>query len=560
MRDWAAGLFLSGHGVGNAIVVITVVAVLGLALGETRLGPVRLGIAGPLFVGLALGHLGLRVDAEIRDFAQNFGLILFVYAIGITVGPGFFQAFRREGALLNGLAAAIVALGALIAVGLYKFGGLPLEVVVGLFSGGTTNTPSLAAGTQMLATLHANAAQLMAPGLGYAVAYPFGVVGILITMGLVRRACRVDLASEAKAWAQARHQATPPLTTMSIEVRNASRAGPLVRDVSGPSELGTVISRILHDGQQRIAMPDDVLVRGDVVLAVGPLERLRALCDELGKEAQARLQPMESPLKSLRMVVTRRQALGRSIADLQLRSDHGVTVTRLIRAGVELVPDGEARLSFGDYVQCVGEAANLKAVARLLGNETTALQFPQIIPIFLGLALGVLVGSIPLYVPGVPAPITLGLAGGPVVVAIALSRLGSIGPLVWHVPPGVAHTLREIGVTIFMACVGVNAGRSFVATLLNGDGALWLVCGAGLTLLPILLVGLVGRVMFRLNFLTLCGVLAGSMTDPPALAFANALVPSQAQATAYAAVYPLTMCLRILTPQIILALLWASGG
>ena len=560
MRDWAVALFLSGHGVGNAIVVITMVAVLGLALGEARLGPVRLGIAGPLFVGLALGHLGFRVDPEIREFAQNFGLILFVYAIGITVGPGFFQAFRREGALLNALAAAVVLLGALIAVGLYEFVGLPLEVVVGLFSGGTTNTPSLAAGAQMLATLHATPAQLMAPGLGYAVAYPFGVVGILITMGLLRRVCRVGLAAEATDWAQARQQASPPLATMSIEVRNAPPEGLHVRDVPGPQEYGTVISRILHEGRQDIARPDDLLHRGDVVLVVGPADRLASLRNLLGAEAAAPLQPMESPLKSLRLVVTRRKAIGRSIADLQLRSAYGVAITRLIRAGVELVAEEQTRLNFGDYIICVGEASNLKLVEGVLGNETAALQFPQIIPIFIGLLLGALIGSVPIYVAGVPAPITLGLAGGPVVAAIVLSRLGSIGPLVWHVQPGVAFTLREIGVTVFMACVGINAGRSFVVTLLDGDGMLWMAWGAVLTVVPILLVGLVGRLLLRVNFLTLCGVLAGSMTDPPALAFANALVPSQAQATAYAAVSPLTMCLRILTPQVILALLWAGLG
>jgi putative transport protein len=559
MHEWATALFLSGHGVGNAIVVISVVAVLGLALGETRLGPVKLGIAGPLFVGLALGHFGFKVDAEVREFAQNFGLILFVYAIGVTVGPGFFQAFRRDGAVLNGLAIAIVVLGALIAVGLHAFVGLPLEVAVGLFSGSTTNTPSLAAGTQMLATLHATPAQLVAPGLGYAVAYPFGVVGILVTMGLLRRICRVSPAAEARQWTALRQQSTPPLATMSIEVGGQVPAGLRVRDVSGPRKQGTVISRILHEGAQHVAQPDDGLLPGDVVQAVGPVDRLAALRDELGAEAAVRLQPMESPLKVQRIVVTQHQALGRSIGDLQLRSGYGVTVTRIIRAGVELVADRDAHLAFGDYLMCVGETSNLKVVAGLLGNEAAALQFPQIIPIFIGLALGALIGSIPLYVPWVPAPITLGLAGGPVVAAIALSRLGTVGPLVWHVPPGVAHTLREIGVTIFMVCVGLNAGRSFVATLLNGDGALWMVCGAGLTLVPILLVGLVGRLMLKLNFLTLCGVLAGSMTDPPALAFANTLAASQAQATAYAAVYPLTMCLRILAPQIILALLWAGG-
>ena len=560
MQNWATGLFLSGHGVANAIVVITVVASLGLALGEARLGPVRLGIAGPLFVGLALGHLGLRIDPEIREFAQNFGLILFVYAIGITVGPGFFQAFRRDGALLNGLAAAIVILGAAVAVGMYRFIGLPLEIVVGLFSGGTTNTPSLAAGTQMLAALQATPAQLARPGLGYAVAYPFGIIGILLTMGLLRRIFGLRPDAEAQLWTAARRAASPPLATMNIIVRNVPPEGLRVRDVPGPHQLGTMISRILHHRTQRVARPDDLLLEGNVVLAVGPAAGLRALRDVLGEEAPIRLQPMQTRLQALRLVVTRRQALGRSIADLQLRSAHGVTITRLIRAGVELVPDGRARLHFGDYVLCVGESDDLKTVQGLVGNETAALQFPQILPIFLGLSLGVLLGSVPLPVPGVAAPVSLGLAGGPVVAAIVLSRIGSIGPLVWHVPPGTAYTLREIGVTVFMACVGVNAGRSFVATLLNGDGLLWLACGAVLTLVPILVMGLVGRLVFRLNFLTLCGVLAGSMTDPPALAFANALAPSQAQATAYAAVYPLTMCLRILAPQVILAMLWGAGS
>lgn len=560
MIEWAHALFFSGHGVANALMVMTIVSTLGLAVGELRIGPVRLGIAGPLFVGLALGHIGFRIDAEIRDFAQSFGLILFVYAIGITVGPGFFQSFRREGALLNGLAAAIVIVGALVAVGINQIVGVPLEVVVGVFSGATTNTPSLAAGTQMLKSLHATSDQLMAPGLGYAVAYPFGVIGILVTMGILRRLFGVNLKDEATSWIEERRQTSVALHTMSIEVRTGPDEGIRVRDVPGPHEFGTVISRILHNGEQRVARPEDKLMRGDVVLAVGPRDRLTALRDLLGVEAAEPLQPMESPLRSMRVVVTRRQAVGHAIAELHLRAGHHVTVTRLIRAGIELVPDGQAQLAFGDYVVCVGEDANLKVVAGILGNQTSALQFPQIVPIFLGLAFGVLLGSIPIYLPGVPAPLSLGLAGGPVVAAILLSRLGSVGPLVWHMPPGVTHTLRELGVTLFMACVGVNAGSSFVATLVNGDGLLWMVCGALITLLPILIVGVVGRATFKLNHLTLCGVLAGSMTDPPALAFANTLIPSQAQATAYAAVYPLTMCLRILTPQILLALLWATSG
>lgn len=560
MLAWAASLLLSGHGVANALMVMTLVCTLGLMLGELRIGPVKLGIAGPLFVGLALGHFGFRIDGEIREFAQSFGLILFVYAIGITVGPGFFASFRREGALLNGLAVCIVVVGALLAVGIAELVGLPLEVVVGLLSGATTNTPSLAASTQMLHTLHATADQTMAPGLGYAVAYPFGVIGILVAMAILRRLFGIRLADEAASWSETRQRAAIALERMSIEVRTGPAEGILVRDVPGPHEIGTVISRIRHGGDQRVAMPGDRLMRGDVVLVVGPRPRLIALRDLLGVEAAEPLEPTAGPVRSLRLVVTRRQAVGHSLADLHLRAGHRVTITRLIRAGVELVPDGQTRLSFGDDLVCVGTEPDLKVVAGVLGNQKTALQFPQIIPIFLGLALGVALGCIPIYLPGVPAPLSLGLAGGPVVAAILLSRLGSIGPLVWQMPPGVTHTLRELGVTLFMSCVGVNAGASFITTLVNGDGLLWMACAAVITLVPLLVAGVIGRATFGINYLTLCGVLAGSMTDPPALAFANTLAPSQAQATAYAAVYPLTMCLRILSPQIILALLWAAGG
>ncbi len=556
MHDWFVSLFLSGQGPANAVVVITTVAVLGLMVGETRLGPVRLGIAGPLFVGLLLGHFGLRINPELREFAQDLGLILFVYSIGVTVGPGFFQAFRRDGAVLNALAASIVAMGALIAVGLHRFIGLPLEVVVGLFSGGTTNTPSLAAGTQMLAALHATAAQRAAPGLGYAVAYPFGVVGILLTLSILRWVFRLSPQKEAEKWAETQQQAEP-LATMNIEVRKDGQDGIRVSDIPGPQQLGATISRVLRGGVQQIVNTNDMLLDGDIVLAVGPQEKLATLRDLLGVESPVQLAPMESPLRALRLVVTRRQVLGRTLAELRLLSVHHVTVTRLVRAGVELVPDGRAKLNFGDSVMCVGEEQNLKAVIALLGNESSVLQFPQIIPIFLGLCLGALLGNVPLPVPGLPASISLGLAGGPVVAAIILSRIGRIGPLVWYMAPGSAHTLREIGVTIFMSCVGVNAGQGFVATLVNGDGALWLACGAILTFVPIFLVGLVGCGILKLNFLTVCGVLAGSMTDPPALAYASALTPSAAQATAYAAVYPLTMCLRILAPQLLLALLWA---
>jgi putative transport protein len=557
---WFYNLFFSGEHAANAVMVIAVVSVLGLAFGEIKFGPIRLGIAGPLFIGLALGHFGVRMNMEILGFAREFGLVLFVYAIGMRVGPGFFSAFKKDGALLNLFAFSIVAMGGLMAVGIHFVVGLPLEVVTGLFSGGTTNTPSLAAGSQMLVSLHATPAQVAMPGLAFAVAYPFGILGILLTMGLIRMAFNVNVPAEAAAFTRSRTMNRPAIERMSIEIKSPAVEGVALPQVPGLRDvaMGVVVSRVLHDGSQHVAMPTDVFHVGDVVLANGPRPQLEQLRDMLGVEAPVALHELDSPLTSREMVVSHTKIVGKQIADLHIRDLYGVTITRLNRAGIDLTPSPVVKLQFGDYISCVGEEVRLKQVESLVGNQS-ALNHTQIIPIFIGIALGVLLGSIPIYIPGIPIPLALGMAGGPVVVAIILSRVGSIGPLRWHMPPDTIDTVRELGISMFMACVGIYAGKSFVATVMNGDGLLWMACAALITFVPICIVGFVARSIFKVNYLTLCGVLSGSMTDPPALAFANAISPSQAQATSYAAVYPLTMCLRIITPQIILALLWATA-
>ena len=558
---WFYNLFFSGEHAANAVMVISVVSVLGLAFGEIKFGPVHLGIAGPLFIGLALRHFGVKMNAEILTFAREFGLVLFVYAIGMRVGPGFFSAFKKDGALLNGFAFCIVAMGALIAVGIHYVVGLPLEVVTGLFSGGTTNTPSLAAAQQMLTTLHATPEQVAKPGLAYAVSYPFGIIGILLTMGLVRMMFKVNVPAEAAAFTSSRSPSRPPFERMSIEVQSQAVEGvalpavPGLRDVA----MGVIVSRMMHDGSQHVAMPDDVLHVGDVVLANGPRGQLEKLRDVLGVESKVPLHELDSPLASRDMLVTQTKIVGKHIADLHIRDLYGVTITRLNRAGIDLAPTPSTKLQFGDYISCVGEEVRLKQVEAIVGNQSSALGHTQIIPIFIGITLGVLLGSIPIYIPGVPVPLALGMAGGPVVVAIILSRIGTIGPLRWNMPPDTIDTVRELGISMFMACVGIYAGKTFVATVMNGDGLLWMGCATLITFIPICIVGIVGRAVFKVNYLTLCGVLAGSMTDPPALAFANGISPSQAQATSYAAVYPLTMCLRIISPQIILAILWAAS-
>src|ERR1700722_8567041 len=407
---WFHDLFFSGAHTANAVMVIAVVSVLGLAFGEIKFGPIHLGIAGPLFVGLALGHFGVKMDGEILGFARDFGLVLFVYAIGIRVGPGFFSSFRKDGALLNGFAFAIVALGGLIAVAIHYMAGLPLEVVAGLFSGGTTNTPSMAAAQQMLVSLHATPQQVAMPGLAYAVSYPFGIIGILLTMGLVRMMFGVNVPSEATAFARSRTPSRPPIERMSIEIKCQAVEGVALPQVPGLRDvaMGVVVSRVMHDGSQHVAMPSDVFHVGDVVLCNGPRPQLEKLRDFLGVEAPVPLHEMDSPLTSRDMVISQAKIVGKHIGGLHIRDLYGVTITRLNRAGIDLTPSPTVKLQFGDYLTCVGEDDRLKQVEALVGNQSSSLNHTQIIPIFIGIAFGVLLGSIPVYIPGVPAPLALG--------------------------------------------------------------------------------------------------------------------------------------------------------
>jgi putative transport protein len=372
---------------------------------------------------------------------------------------------------------------------------------------------------------------------------------------------RINVPDEASEFLRSRTTNRPAFERMSISIQSSSVEGVALPEVPGLRDvsMGVIVSRVMHDGSQHVAVPTDVFHVGDVVLANGPRLQLEKLRDLLGVEALEPLHEMGSALSSRDMMVTQTKIVGKHIADLHIRDLYGVTITRLNRSGIDLTPSAGAKLQLGDYISCVGEEVRLKQVESIIGNQSSVLNHTQIIPIFIGIMLGVLLGSIPIYIPGVPVPLALGMAGGPVVVAIILSRIGTIGPLRWNMPPDTIDTVRELGISMFMACVGIYAGKSFVSTVLNGDGALWMLCAALITFIPIFIVGVVARFVFKVNYLTLCGVLAGSMTDPPALAFANGINPSQAQATSYAAVYPLTMCLRIITPQIILALLWATG-
>lgn len=545
--------------VALVVVALAVAGGLGLLLGNLHWRGIGLGIGGVLFVGIAVGHvsdaLGLHFNAEMMEFVREFGLILFVFTIGIQVGPGFFAALQSSGLRLNAAAAAIVLLGVAVTVVLHYTSGIPLPVLLGLMSGAVTNTPGLGAVTQVLKDAGADPATVAAPSLGYAVAYPFGILGILGTMLAVRGVLRISVAREVAAFDAERKAGDAALPVMNVEIRNPNITGLRLGEVPDLFDAGVVASRMRKDGALIVPTRETVAGTGDVLHLVGPAAKLRAMQIILGEEVQTALTTKGTALTWTRIVVTNKRLLGRRLRDLGLTEAHGVSISRINRAGVELPAQGASTLQFGDIITVVGAPEGIDAIRGVLGDERHALEEVQFTAVLFGIALGVLLGSIPLMVPGLPAPVKLGLAGGPLVVALILSRIGHLGPFVWYMPPVANHALRELGIVLFLAVVGIKAGDRFLETLINGDGLYWMAHGVLITLIPLLIVGFAARVLFRFNYLTLCGVLAGSMTDPPALAFANGMSSSSAAAIGYASVYPLVMCMRILAPQILLILL-----
>ncbi|MBI5209429.1 MAG: putative transporter [Elusimicrobia bacterium] len=540
--------------VAHAIVVISVVGALGLFLGQLRWRGVGLGIAGVLFAGLGFGHAGVTVPEEVLEFLRESGLILFVYTIGIQVGPGFFSSLRRQGLRLNSLAAAVVLLGAALAVLFAKAGGIPAAAAVGAYSGAVTNTPSLAAAQQALKDLAAPAGAAGLTGIGYAVCYPFGVLGTILVLVLARAVFRVDAAQEARAVSP--EEDAPEVAAVNIKVENRNIDGLPISKLPALESLGVRFSRLLHDG--RVSLPrSDTLVRlGDVLRAVGPRQKLDELVLVLGRVSDLDLKSLPSRIMASRIIVTQGSALGKSLRELELADRYGVVVTRAARAEIEFVPGSDFTVHFGDTLLAVGEEEDVARFAAMVGNSPKALNHPQLIPVFIGIALGVLLGSLPLRVPGMAVPVKLGLAGGPLVAALLLSRVGQLGPLSWYMPISANFMLREMGIILFLACVGLAAGDRFVETLVRGAGLRWLACGAVITFVPLAAVGLFARWRFKLNYHVLCGTLAGSMTDPPALAYANAVAPCSATAVSYATVYPMTMLLRVVMAQVLVTVLF----
>jgi putative transport protein len=557
--------FLSNmNEVSLTVIAISLAGTLGLLLGRLNFRGVGLGIGGVLFAGIFVGDISSRLDlhysAEMMEFVREFGLIIFVFTIGIQVGPGFFASLRKAGLQFNVAAASIVVLGVLVTIAIHFAFGVPVPALVGLMSGAVTNTPGLGAATQALSDLGAGADAVALPSLGYAVAYPFGIVGILLTMLLVRFLTRADIDAEAEAYDQERRKGSGALPSLNLVVRNANLDGLKLEAVPGLYDQGVVASRMKSGGELIVPTRTTIIHVGDMLHIVGAREKIDAMRLVLGEETEAELTTKGTTLRWSRMAVTERNVVGHRLRSLGLEEGHGVTISRIMRSGVELPVEADSTLEFGDIVTVLGSPDSIRDTRGILGDQSKRLDEVDFPGVFIGMALGIILGSIPIAIPGLPAPLKLGLAGGPLIVAILLGRLGHWGPFMWFMPPVANHALREFGIILFLAVVGLKAGDQFLETLLHGDGVSWVGYGILITLIPLLVVGFVARLVFRFNYLSLCGVLAGSMTDPPALAFANAQSASPASSVAYAAVYPLVMGLRIFAPQLIVLMFYGIGA
>lgn len=550
---------LFGSGVGHSLMILALTIMLGILLGRVKIAGISLGATFILFVGILFGELGMKVDRSLLHFFQEFGLILFVFSIGLQVGPSFFSNFKKGGRTLNLLATLNVVLAVVVTTVIYFLSGVPLQTMVGIMSGAITNTPGLGAAQQAYSDI--TGIEDPSIGMGYAVAYPLGVVGIILSIILIRWIGRVNIKEEEAKLEEERAGEELSAIPISLQVTNPALFGHTVKSLTELLHGRTfVVSRIWkkETDEIHIATIDTVLSEGDRIFVITEQPHIDALIVTVGRKLhidRKRWILEGSKYISRKLVVTNREINGRTLKSLNLRALYGVNVTRIYRAGVEIVASPNFALQYGDRLNVVGSDAAIDSMEELIGNSIKRLDEPNLVTIFLGIALGIFVGSIPIMFPGIPQPVKLGLAGGPLVVAILIARFGYKLKLVAYTTTSANLILREMGISIFLACVGLNAGNGFVDTLVNNGGFVWVGYGLLITLIPLLVVGLLGRFVFKLNYLQLSGMMAGATTDPPALAYANSLSDSDAAAVGYATVYPLTMFLRVLAAQLVIIFL-----
>lgn len=544
---------LSEPGVASTLAFLCIVAFTGVLLGKIKVFNIRLGIAGVLFTGLLVGHLGATVEVEILHFARELGLILFVFTIGLEVGPRFFNSFRSNGLKLNLFAAGIVLTGFGVALAIKYIYNLPAGTAVGIMCGAVTNTPSLGAAQQLLTDQGGiYAAQVPDSGMAYAVAYPFGILGIILTMLLVRYIFQVKIQNEVEDYQKMISYGLDKLKGVYCLITNPNMHGKEFRWFRKSMDDKIVVSRILRNGNFFIPEDNTKLQTNDVLYGVSTESNIPNLEFIIGETKIQEKVEITGEMGIKHVMVTKKKFAGKTIEELGIHYRYPATITRIFRGGTEIMPSAEDTIEFGDTVKIVGKREALSEIAKELGNSVHELAHPNTVPIFIGILLGIIVGSIPIFIPGLPAPAKFGLAGGPLLIALIMGFKGRIGKMDFYMTPGANFMLREIGIILFLSSVGILSGKNFVHTIQSG-GYIWMAYGAAITFIPIMLFAIVARLM-KYNYLTICGIVAGSLTDPPALEYANSIAKSQAQSTAYAMVYPVTMFLRIIIAQILVLL------
>lgn len=556
--DWIINLFTNTESVAHIALLYAIVIAIGVYLGKIKIGGISLGVTFVLFAGILAGHVGFTGPKEILTFVQDFGLILFVFMIGLQVGPGFFESFKKGGVTLNMLSATAILLNILVMFGCYYLffdtsNPQNLPMMVGTLYGAVTNTPGLGAANEALLSVFPNGAPSIANG--YACAYPLGVVGIIGATILIKYITRVDMAAEEEQLNEeeaANPHAKPH--NMHLRVENTYIAGRTLREISEFLNRDIVCSRLLHDGEVSIPNSKTTFEVGDELLVVCAEADAEAIKAFIGPEIDAEWDREKDEVQhfvSRRIIVTRPEMNGKTLGKMHFSSVYGVNVTRISRQGMDLFASRNHHFHVGDRVMVVGPEENVNRVAEIMGNSVKRLDAPNIATIFIGIMVGIIFGSLPFAIPGMPVPLKLGIAGGPLIIAILIGRFGYRMKLVTYTTTSANMMLREIGLVLFLASVGIKAGAGFWDTVVQGDGLKYVGCGFLITIIPILIVGTIARLKFKFNYFTIMGMLAGTYTDPPALAYANASCSKEAPAVGYSTVYPLSMFLRIFTAQIV---------
>ncbi len=544
-------------GTAYSILLFAIVITAGLCLAKLNFKGITIGSTWILFVGIVMGHFGFLPNARVLAFMKDFGLILFVYSIGLQVGPGFFSSFKNGGVKLNLLAVGLVLMAAITAFVIHLVSGESLQTMVGVMSGAVTNTPGLGAAQQTLIDVKGSGSETSVLASAYAVAYPIGVLGVLALMILLKAVFKVDLEREAEQ-IEAQSSTADGARRMHCAVSNPAIVGKRIADVLD-EELKNemVISRIMRGGEEFVPNQDTVLKEGDKVLIVTTQKCVDRIRIVFGAEVPMHLDDWIKGRKGapqlIRLGITKTDLTGKKLGDILFKLQYSVSVTRVVRSGVELVASPELRVQVGDYLQVVGDKEGIDAIAKLVGNKASALDKPNLLPIFLGIAIGVVFGCIPISLPGIPQPIKLGLAGGPLIIAILISCFGPRAHITTYTTQSANMMIREIGISFFLAAVGLGAGKTFVSSLMAG-GWWWILYGAIITIVPVLVISLLARYVFKLNFYQICGLIAGGTTNPPVLAFAQNAYGSKYVSVNYATVYPLSMFMRVLVAQVMILL------